>query len=212
MIWQYLRETDQKYFDPNRNTSLKTYLKYIFPNDTFIYDKSLPKETVSYRNSSLEYRRYRPDARCENLNIIIEYDGINHYQNQTVILNDYRRDTWFTALGYKVVRIPYWIQLSSNMIKYLFDIDMDKSMCELSFSFYDNGLNDSGLSTSIGSMSEAGRYRFLETVTKYPIQEQRKVYRDLKTCIENLDKNIPEDYILPKYILDSWLKKTPNLI
>ena len=120
MVWKYLRETNQKYYDPEINTSLETYLNYIFPGYEFIYDKPLSKEIITYRNPAIEYRRYRPDARCEKLNLIIEYDGINHYQNQTVILRDYSRDNWFNSLGYKVVRIPYWIQLSLDMIKYLF--------------------------------------------------------------------------------------------
>lgn len=212
MVWKYLRETNQKYYDPEINTSLETYLNHIFPGYEFIYDKPLSKEIITYRNPAIKYRRYRPDARCEKLNLIIEYDGINHYQNQTVILHDYSRDNWFNSLGYKVVRIPYWIQLSLDMIKYLFDVDMNEPMCELSLSFYDNGLNDGGLSTAVGSMSEAGRHRFLNTVTKYPLSEQRKVYKDLKTCLNNCDKTIPEEYILPKYILNLWIEKTPNLI
>ena len=28
--WKYLRESNKKYFDPNRNTSLKDYLWLIF--------------------------------------------------------------------------------------------------------------------------------------------------------------------------------------
>lgn len=214
MKWKYLRETRTKYFDDSINTALEDYLNYIFPGYDFIYNQTVPKDIIIQRNSKCSIRRYRPDARCEKLNLIVEYDGLDHYCNQSIVLSDIERDEWFRKLNYKIVRIPYWIQLSSEMIHYFFNIDIKEPMCELCSSFRDNNRKDNGLSTSVGSMSEAGRYRFLNTVTDYPLSEQLKVYNDLKDCI-NINcnyGNIPEDYILPKYIYQKWINITPELV
>ena len=209
MKWKYLRESKNRFYDPDRNTSLDEYLNEIFPENDFVYNKVMSKDVVNSRNSELDYKRYRPDVRSEMMNMIIEFDGVDHYKDQNVVISDTARDIWFRSLGYTVIRIPYWIQLSDVMILHYFGIQMDNNMCELKHSFFDTTLNDCGLSISVGSMSEAGRYRFLETVTSYPLSAQILVYEDLMYCIDKYDGN--REYILPSYIEDMWTQYTPEL-
>jgi len=105
-------EKDMTYLTEQR---LGDALKNIFPNHIFIYNKSVP-------NSGLKH--HRPDYRCEELQLIVEFDGSEHYTNTQTIKNDQNKDLHYTQCGYKIVRIPYFIQLSEDVIKHLFGVSM----------------------------------------------------------------------------------------
>lgn len=64
--------------------------------------------------------RYRPDYRSERHKSIIEFDGNQHYQRAANILRDVEKDAVFVAAGYRVIRIPYFVQLDSKVIYLLF--------------------------------------------------------------------------------------------
>ena len=97
-------------------TGLDEYLKIIFPNVTdWIHDKPLG------RLDDGSFCRKRPDYRSEKLKLIIEFDGIQHYQSVKQIIKDYENTNLYENLGYKVVRIPYFIQLTNEAVEYLFN-------------------------------------------------------------------------------------------
>ena len=191
--WKYLRESNTKYFDPSRNTALCEYLNYIFPQNDFIYDKCVPKDIVKLRCDSAETKRYRPDARSEQLNLIVEFDGFPHYQDTSVVLSDIARDDYFRSLGYAVVRIPYWIQLSRINILHLFNVEVKDTMCELIYSFTDCS---DPISACPGNMCEAGRERFIAQFTALPSATQQEVLQDLKTLVSKYPEDL-HNYILP---------------
>ena len=53
--------------------------------------------------------------------LIIEFDGDSHYCKTQRIKSDVEKDEDYTLLGYRVVRIPYFIQITSQVLKYIFD-------------------------------------------------------------------------------------------
>ena len=67
----------------------------------------------------------RPDYRSDKLKLIIEYDGLPHYQKPDVIMKDYSDINLYESFGYKVVRIPYFIQLTKDAVKQLFNVECD---------------------------------------------------------------------------------------
>jgi len=211
MRWKYLRESDVKYFDPNRNTPLKEYLSYIFNGYDFVYNSNVPKDVVFNRNKDAKLRRYKPDARCEELNLIVEFDGIAHYQDPQVVLNDRERDDYFESLGYIVVRIPYWIQLSNEVIYHLFSkvseyITIgDDPMCTLDCSFHDIDKEDFNISISVGAMCAIGQARFVDEVSSLPISTQISVYYDILWCCEDaIMHDISPEYVMPNHVMQSW--------
>ncbi len=119
----YLRETEESAIkagrDPSTNihrTGLECYLKAIFPEvDDWIHDKPI----------KLEGRLYRPDYKSEQLKLIVEFDGLPHYQKPDVIISDEIKTNFYKENGYKVVRIPYFIQLTNTVVKELFERDVD---------------------------------------------------------------------------------------
>lgn len=100
---------------------MEDYLKVIFPEiptKEWIHDK-----TIEGSN-----RRSRPDYRCESLKLIIEFDGVQHYQKLDRIRRDYENQRFYEELGYKVVRIPYFIQLSNKVVRSMFGRDIDEPL------------------------------------------------------------------------------------
>jgi len=54
--------------------------------------------------------------------MIVEFDGLPHYTNPDVIEKDINNKKIYESCGYKVVRIPYFIQLSNDAVKLLFGV------------------------------------------------------------------------------------------
>lgn len=92
---------------------LFSYLKIIYPGYEWVHDKSFIKG-----------KRVRPDYRCEELKVIVEFDGYNHYNSTSRIISDINNTELYESFGYKVVRIPYFVQMSSVVIKHLFNVDV----------------------------------------------------------------------------------------
>ncbi|MBP3477346.1 MAG: DUF559 domain-containing protein [Lachnospiraceae bacterium] len=119
-----MRETKEKAISARKDadtgicrTGLEEYLQVIFPDtNDWIHDKvidNLPKGIKT---------RKRPDYRSESLKLIVEFDGLQHYTNPEKIKDDKDTIEFYEKLGYKVVRIPYFIQLTNQAVKELFNV------------------------------------------------------------------------------------------
>lgn len=171
--WKYLRENEEKFFDPCRNTSLRSYLSSIFPQYSFDYQSSIYKcELPEY----VSLRRYVCDAISRDLKLIVEFDGINHYRDSQVVLNDKQRDSWFFSLGYTVVRLPYWIQLSREVIFNLFGVTSECEYCKLDFSFYNPENDTVDVNTLPGNMCELVRTRFVREFNRFDASVRIQVF------------------------------------
>ena len=125
-MWGCLRETSEK-SDGSGNdkdtglcrTGLDRYLSAIYPDvKDWIHDKPINQV---YEGRKL---RIRPDYRSEKLRMVIEYDGLQHYQSPKNIREDDRKTRIYSALEYRVVRIPYFIQLTNEAVLKLFGIEV----------------------------------------------------------------------------------------
>jgi len=126
--WEFLRETEKSAqeagVDENgrRRTGLEEYLKVIFPNtNDWVHNKEIGKING-------ERCRKRPDYRSETLKLIVEFDGTQHYTDLNKIKEDDEKTKLYESAGYKVVRIPYFIQLSNKAVKTLFGVDVKEEL------------------------------------------------------------------------------------
>ncbi|TGM22820.1 DUF559 domain-containing protein [Leptospira selangorensis] len=127
--WGFLRETrdlaKKAGIDKDtgiHRTGLDDYLKVIFPNtNNWIHDKA-----IGYFNDK-NYKT-RPDYRNDDLKLIVEFDGLQHYTKPDIIEKDIRLTEQYEIFGFKVVRIPYFIQLSNRAVKTLFDVDVSEEL------------------------------------------------------------------------------------
>lgn len=124
--WGFLRETTQKAIKAGIDTEhricrtgLNEYLTVIFPEyeeTDWVHDKKVP---------SLKGTSIRPDYRNEELKLIVEFDGLQHYTKLDTILKDISNTHIYQNDGYKVVRIPYFVQLTNEVVEKLFRRKVD---------------------------------------------------------------------------------------
>jgi len=102
-------------------------LKIIFPStNDWIHDKALGEV------NGKKYQ-FRPDYRSEKLKLIVEFDGLQHYTNPEQVKKDFERNELYSNLGYKVVRIPYFIQLTIESVKILFGVEVERELFDGSY-------------------------------------------------------------------------------
>lgn len=63
----------------------------------------------------------RPDIQIPDLKMIVEFDGYRHFNDMVTILNDTKKDSRYKEMGYKIVRIPYFVQLDLTTIDFYFN-------------------------------------------------------------------------------------------
>lgn len=164
-IFGFLRETTEKAIVAGINkefnigrTGLDEYLKVIFPETTdWIYDKALgelPDGTKS---------RKRPDYRSESLKLIVEFDGTQHYQSPQQIIRDMNNTSFYESLGYKVVRIPYFIQLTNEVVEILFNKKIEQPL-------FDETIPSFSSDCSPAMMCPAGIRRAAYELIQFPQQ------------------------------------------
>ena len=169
--WGFLRETTAMAKKAGidkatglHRTGLEEYLKVIFPEiDDWIHDKTLGEVNgVLYRT--------RPDYRSQKSKLIIEFDGLQHYTKPDIIEKDIKNTEQYKKLGYTVVRIPYFIQLSKNAVKTLFDKEVSEDLFDESVS----SLSAIG-QNSPAYLCPAGVKRMAEEFKKFPEQYKTNI-------------------------------------
>jgi len=165
--WGFLRETAEMAkkagIDKDtglHRTGLDEYLKAIFPRTKdWIHDKTLGEVNGKVYKS-------RPDYRSESLKLIIEFDGLQHYTKPDIIEKDFKLTEIYAKLGYKVVRIPYFIQLTNKAVKILFGVEVVE---EELFDEKIPSLGIQGLNTP-AYLCPAGVKRMAKEFKKFPEQ------------------------------------------
>ena len=107
--------------------SLGEILKALYPNSEWIHDKKfeVPVPEICLSAHVSPVYNFRPDYCCHELKLCVEFDGPNHYTSARVIAADGLKDITIANHGYKVIRVPYFVQLDTDSIKYFFDIDVN---------------------------------------------------------------------------------------
>lgn len=174
-------------------TGLSEYLKEIYPNvNDWVTDKIIPKDLQC--GSSY---KYRPDFRSQQLKMIIEFDGLQHYSNPTRIDADKKRDDRLAKMGYKVIRIPFFIQLTRTVIKEMFNVDINNDMFQNNIPSFGINLKDNCAESGCPSyLCRKGLIRMANDFTKYP--EQYEIN------IKYLKENDPEDNFSDWKVLEKY--------
>ncbi len=188
--WGFLRETSVQAkgagLDKDtglHRTGLEDYLKIIFPNvDDWVHDKALGLVDGKLCRS-------RPDYRSEKLKLIVEFDGLQHYTKPDIIEKDFKTTKLYQTFGYKVVRIPYFIQLTNKAVKTLFDIEVSEELFDETIS----SLGIEGQNTP-AYLCPAGVVRMANDFKKFPEQQKTNIdflkYQNdsFKSGVEFLEK------------------------
>lgn len=119
-------------------------------NCDFLRNKTVPNSSINKR----------PDFRNDELKIIVEFDGDLHYRVRQRQKADTEKDEVYSKMGYKVIHIPYFVQLSSVVIKELFGVDMEWEQV------YPHGFIDSKAMLPV-DFNYYGIYRFRKDLKKF---------------------------------------------
>ena len=163
---------------------LESILKEIYTNDEFIRDKTIPNSQT----------RYRPDFRCEKLKLIVEFDGDSHYKRALRIKKDSLKDQIYRGLGYRIVRIPYFVQIETLTIENLFGVNFKYPQK------YPHGFIDKK-ATLPCDFCELGIRQFENDLKKFSYIKD-DIIKSLKNKVKELDD---VEIVLPKslfYLLD----------
>jgi hypothetical protein len=57
--------------------------------------------------------------------VAVEFDGDEHYRHSLKIKADREKDELAKLGGYRVVRVPYWVQLTSETLRHYFGLDAE---------------------------------------------------------------------------------------
>jgi hypothetical protein len=193
--WGFLRETSELAkkagIDKStglHRTGLNEYLKVIFPDtDDWIHDK-----TIGEFNGQ-RYRK-RPDYRSDSLKLIIEFDGLQHYTNPDVIQKDIENTNLYKSLGYKVVRIPYFIQLTNKAVKIMFNKEIKEKLFDEKFSSLSIiGRNSPAYLCPAGLKRMAEEFRLFPEQYKTNIEFLKQQNDSFKSGVEFLENEINKE-------------------
>lgn len=148
-------------------TGLDEYLAVIFPEysaSDWEHDKAFGKHDNKTYN-------IRPDYRCDKAHLIVEFDGLPHYQNPDTIERDKANQTIYESCGYSVVRIPYFIQLTNEVVRQLFGRNINEPL------FPENipSMGPRGRNTP-AYCCPAGLFRMAKEIQKFPQQMEINLF------------------------------------
>lgn len=105
---------------------LNIILSKLFPDNIFLHNKTFTVDNKIIKtpiNTTI-----KPDFTCYELKLVVEFDGDNdirrgHFSDINVSILDNIKTNTIENFGYKVIRIPSYIQLDKTMIQYYFNIN-----------------------------------------------------------------------------------------
>lgn len=189
--WGFLREHSDNASgkDPLtglHRTGLDKYLEVIFPDTAdWIHDKAFGlHNNVSYR--------IRPDYRSDCLKLIVEFDGLPHYQDPAVIIKDDKNSEIYRQNGYKVVRIPYFIQLTNAAVEKLFGVKVNEPL----FNVFYPSLGGIGMKHNPSCLCPEGLKRMAREFERFPEQYEINL-KSLKAMNNDILSGV--NYLIEEY-------------
>lgn len=156
----------------NEDNFEQIVLSKLFPNILWVRNKTIP-------NSK---RKFRPDFRNDELRIIIEFNGYQHYTKSKEIINDKNKKEFYESLGFKVIEWPYFIQPTPSTIYSLFDL---KTECK--FNNYPQGFVDDKCVLP-ADFCTLGFTRFYSELQKF----DKNIIKEVLNSLKSKDKPIIE--------------------
>lgn len=134
-----------------------------------------------------------PKSRCKfdmafrsnGATVLVEYDGDVHYRKSLKIKKDREKDELAKANSMRVIRVPYWVQWDSRMVRKWFGIETDIKQK------YRHGFHATEYYPA--SFCELGIVRFRAELASLPEQVREEVIASLR----DRAKEHGIEYVLP---------------
>ena len=132
------------------------------------------------REVRLGATRMRADILLDRTTVI-EFDGMSHYTNARTLVSDSKKAGVCEALGVRLIRVPFWVQLDREMAEH-YGIT-DKFYLLTSFPH-------GWVATDVfpASFCEAGTARFVREFSGLPASVRQAVAQSLQECVQGRDE------------------------
>jgi very-short-patch-repair endonuclease len=157
----------------NCENKLKNILEQLFTKDQIIHNKKI----------ILKEKSYFPDYRMEPSKTVVEFQGYQHYTNSKIAYLDIIRKKHFLDNGYKFIEIPYFVQLTSKVIKFLFS----KTIIKYSTNFPHGFIHPKSI--VIGDFCKLGLLKTKDILDTFPEEVRIDCFKSLE--FRALKDNIP---------------------
>lgn len=142
--------------------NLGNVLIKLFPKNEIISQVTVPNT------------RYRSDYMVGNT--IIEFDGWRHFTQVNTIMRDRKVKEIWESLDYRVINIPYFVQLDSIMIEKYFGIKTDY-ICKFPHGFIDKD------ALTPDNFCTIGIKRYFSILETLPKEIREQIINTTKNCI-----------------------------
>lgn len=135
-------------------------------------------------------RRWDMGFEREAHRVVVEFDGDEHYRNTLKIKADREKDAVAAGADVQVVRIPYWVQLTSETFRHYFGFDAE----------IEQDFRHGFITTKIfpASFCELGIERFERELRTLPRDVADAVHASLR---ERAEEHGPE-FVVPRALRD----------
>lgn len=155
------------------------------PDIAFVHNKIVPDSGI----------KNRPDYRFESLKLIVEFDGNQHYQDAAVIVRDREKDRVYTAMGYRVLRIPYFVQMTQALLQECFGAPI------VYHQVYPHGFIDAK-AVLPANFCELGVQRFMADLVRFSAYRAEVVQSLREKVVEKGDVDLVVPPSLRAWLLD----------
>lgn len=157
---------------------LANEMQFIFPGFTFERNKY-------FNHSGI---KFKPDLFCKDLDLIIEFNGFRHYNQESVIQKDKIKKTICEEIGYSFIEIPYFVQLTTKYLEYLFETFPNFNLSNDINYTYKHGFIDEKALLPI-DFNRSGYERYLKELNVLPISIKEDILKSLE--IKSKEFNYP---------------------
>lgn len=157
-------------------------LDMIYPGCEVSIMKSIPTEYLEARNAVDSCSMYIVDVLLESESIVVFVDTAEYYRDAQRIMYRERQQKRLSDAGYKVVRIPFFVQLNRETVQHFFGkLISDKYDCDFMSGFYELDDYNSGPNPyTPANMCSMGWNNFLADVMSLPKKTYNEVMKSLK--------------------------------
>lgn len=138
-------------------SNLESFLRDFVRDTEIVRDKKVPGSRILNR----------PDFRIEELKLILEFNGKFHYTTAKTIMSDTLKKRIYINMGYRIISIPYWIQMKAEVIYHIFgqyeQFDKNKFIFR-DFNNYNHGFNSEKCPLPCDYCELGIQYRFIKKI------------------------------------------------
>lgn len=187
-----------------QNNHMESILQRLYENnyDWIYYANKTLKDSEGKSVKTESGHAVKPDFVSEKFRLIIEIDGAGghnygHFSSARQCIVDQEKDKLYKKLGYKVIRIPMYVQLDSEMVEYYFGIKYEKDLYE---ACHNHGFSHDQILLP-ADFCQLGIERFRKEFLSLPQNVKNVIIQSLKERITRFQEEDHYSYEVAKRIV-----------